>query len=160
MASPFNSPLESGLRSLTVLVAVFPRALDLHHLVFFDYLTVHSGDLDGPDSLHAPIPMRSGELSVRRELIDRGLLLLISRNLVDRLASSDGFSYIATDEASPFLDMLCSEYTVKLRSRADWAISRFGDATLGDIQAIERRIYHGGWTSQFQPVEQGGSRRE
>ena len=159
MPSPFNSPLESGVRSLSVLVAAFPCSLDLQYLVFFDYLTVHSGDVDGPESLHAPIPMRSGELAVRRGLIERGLLLMISRGLVERLALRDGFNYIAAEAAAPFLDMLGSDYTLKLRRRANWVINTFGNVTPEDIQDIERRIYHGGWTSQFQVVEGMTDRR-
>ena len=160
MPSPFNSPLESGVRSLSVLVAAFPRSLDLQYLVFFDYLTVHSGDVNGPESLHAPIPMRSGELAVRRGLIERGLLLMISRDLVERLALHDGFSYIAADAAASFLDMLGSEYTLKLRRRASWVINTFGNVTPEDIRDIERRIYYGGWTSQFQLADGVNNRRQ
>ncbi|MEA5449317.1 ABC-three component system middle component 2 [Leptolyngbya sp. CCNP1308] len=159
MPSPFNSPLESGVRSLSILVAAFPRSLDLQYLVFFDYLTVHSRDVDGPESLHAPIPMRSGELAVRRGLIERGLLLMISRDLIERLAQHDGFSYVAADAAAPFLDMLGAEYTLKLRKRSNWVISTFGNVSTEDIRDIERRIYHGGWASQFQLTEGVTDRR-
>ena len=72
--SPFNSPLETGIRSLAVLVAAYPEPFDLERLVEMDYLVVHSGDADGPYSLHAPLPMRAGELLVRRGLIEKGLL--------------------------------------------------------------------------------------
>lgn len=57
----FNSSLETGVRSLIILVAAFPIAFDLQRLIEMDYLVVHSGDVDGPSSLHAPIPMRIGE---------------------------------------------------------------------------------------------------
>ena len=55
----FNSALETGVRALVILVANFPAALDLQRLVDFDYLVVHSGDVDGPESLHPPLPMLS-----------------------------------------------------------------------------------------------------
>lgn len=58
---PFNSPFETGIRSLAILVAAFPESYDLQRLVEMDYLVVHSGDADGPDSLHAPLPMRGVE---------------------------------------------------------------------------------------------------
>lgn len=158
MVSAFNSPLESGLRATTILLEVFPLALDLEYLVFFDYLTVHSGDVEGgPESLHVPLPMRSGELTVRRELIERGLLLMMSRNLTDRLASSEGFKYIATENASVFLEMLCSPYTLKLRERAKWVISTFGSFTPEQIRAQERQLFRS-WTNQFQAIESSTSR--
>jgi hypothetical protein len=158
VVSAFNSPLESGLRAITLLVEVFPLSLDLEYLVFFDYLTVHSNDVEnGPESLHAPLPMRSGELTVRRELIERGLLLLISRNLTDRVSSSEGFKYVATENASAFLEMLCAQYTLKLRERAKWVISTFGSFTPEQIRAQERQLFKSR-TNQFQAIESSTSR--
>ena len=152
MVSAFNCPLESGLRAITILVEAFPLALDLEYLVFFDYLTVHSGDVEnGPESLHTPLPMRSGELTVRRELIERGLLLMISRNLTDRLASIEGFKYIATENTEPFLEMLRSHYTLDLRNRARWVVSTFGDFTPEQIRTHERQLFRN-WRNQFQPT--------
>jgi hypothetical protein len=85
---PFNSPLECGLRALALLAAAQPAACDLQRLVFYDYLLVHSGDVPaGPDSIHPPTPLRSGEALVRRHWIERGLLLMISRELIIRTFS-------------------------------------------------------------------------
>jgi len=75
--TPFNSPLETGVRSLAILVAAYPASFDLQRLVEMDYLVVHSGDAGGPKSLHAPLPLRAGELLVRRGLIEKGLLLIL-----------------------------------------------------------------------------------
>lgn len=44
--TPFNSPLETGVRSLTILEAAFPLSFDLQRLVEFDYVVVHSGDVE------------------------------------------------------------------------------------------------------------------
>ena len=66
VATPFNSPLETGVRALTVLAESAPAALDLQRLVYFDYLVVHSADAGGPRSLHPNTPLRNGELLVRR----------------------------------------------------------------------------------------------
>ncbi len=56
--TPFNSPLETGIRSLSILVAAYPASLDIQRLVEMDYLVVHSGDAGGPESLHVPLPRR------------------------------------------------------------------------------------------------------
>ena len=101
--SPFNSPLETGIRSLAILVAAYPEPFDLERLIEMDYLVVHSGDADGPESLHAPLPMRAGELLVRRGLIEKGLLLMMSRHLVQRVPAEEGFNYLAGEAAAPFL---------------------------------------------------------
>jgi hypothetical protein len=152
MTSPFNTPLETGIRSLAILTAVFPRELDLQYLVFFDYLAVHSGDVGGPESLHAPLPLRSGELTVRRELIKRGLFLMMSRGLVQRLALENGFQYIATDTAGAFLSMLSSQYISKLKERAEWVAETFAESTPEELKAVERRFFLE-WSPQFQLFE-------
>jgi hypothetical protein len=155
MTVPFNSPLEIGVRTLTILTAVFPNALDIQHLVYFDYLTIHSGDVEGPESLHASLPLRSGELTVRRQLVERGLFLMISRGLVEHLALPDGFQYRASESANAFLSMLSSPYILKLRERADWVITNFGQSSLEELQAVERSFLRA-WTAQFQSFDRVG----
>jgi hypothetical protein len=158
MTSPFNTPLETGIRSLAILTAMFPQSLDLQYLVYFDYLTVHSGDVEGPDSLHAPLPLRSGELAVRRELIERGLFLMMSRGLVQRLSEARGFQYIVTDTASAFLSMLSSDYMSKLRERADWVVETFGESSPEELKVVERQFFQA-WSTQFQSTESTGGRK-
>jgi hypothetical protein len=148
----FNSPLETGVRSLAILVAAYPAAYDLERLVEMDYLVVHSGDADGPNSLHAPLPLRAGELLVRRALIEKGLLLMMSRNLVQRLPTNDGFAYLASDSAAPFLASLSTSYAMKLKERADWAIHRFADTSNAEIRQITHRLFKE-WSSQFQVAD-------
>jgi hypothetical protein len=158
MATPFNSPLETGVRSLTILTAVFPRALDLQRLVDFDYLVVHSGDAGGPESLHAPLPLRSGELLVRRGLIESGLLLMMSRGLVERTVSPEGFQYLATDNAGAFISALSAPYLERLKHRAGWVADTFGDATDEELRTITERFFEE-WSTQFQRVEHAGETR-
>ena len=154
--SPFNSPLETGIRSLAILAAAYPESFDLERLVEMDYLVVHSGDAEGPDSLHAPLPMRAGELLVRRGLIEKGLLLMVSRNLAQRLTGKKGFNYVAGEAASPFLVSLTASYSQKLKQRAIWAVERFADVPTADVRRITHRLFEE-WSSQFQVTDTPGS---
>jgi hypothetical protein len=120
-----------------------------------DYLVVHSGDADGPESLHAPLPLRAGELLVRRGLIETGLLLMMSRGLVQRLPTSDGFAYVAGEAAAPFLAALSTAYMKKLRERAVWVTQRFSDVSTDEITRITHGFFEK-WSSQFQPLENSG----
>lgn len=149
---PFNSPLETGIRSLEILVAAYPAAFDLERLVEMDYLIVHSGDADGPESLHVALPMRAGELLVRRVLIENGLLLMASRNLVQRIPADDGFNYVAGDAAAPFLSSFTSSYSQKLRYRASWVVERFAGVATSEIRRITHRLFEN-WSSQFQSID-------
>lgn len=156
--TPFNSPLETGIRSMAILVAAHPTAFDLERLVEMDYLVVHSGDANGPKSLHAALPMRAGELLVRRGLIEKGLLLMTSRNLTQRIPAEDGFNYIAGDAAAPFLASLTSIYSQRLKERAQWVVERFADMTTSEIRQITYRLFEN-WSSQFQSIDRPRSNR-
>ena len=152
LPSPFNSALETGVRSLSILEAYFPRSIDLQRLVELDYLVVHSGDANGPDSLHTPLPLRAGELLVRREIIEKGLLLMISRGIVERIIGDSGIEYRAGESASPYLAALTAPYTIELRERATWALQTFGDMPPESIRMITRRFFER-WSSQFQSLQ-------
>ncbi len=157
-SNPFNSPLETGVRSLATLVAAFPTAFDIQRLVEMDYLVVHSGDAGGPESLHAPLPLRAGELLVRRGLIESGLRLMMSRSLVGRLTTAEGITYIAGESAAPFMALLTSDYISVLKVRAEWAVNRFRDVPTDEIRQITHRLFEV-WSSQFQPIQTVGFRR-
>lgn len=152
--SPFNSALETGVRTLAILIACYPKAHDLGRLVQYDYLTVHSADADGPPSLHPPLPLRSGELLVRRGLIESGLRLMMSRSLVQRTLHDQGFLYSAADSATSFLDNMTSPYIVALRDRADWVAATFDSLSTDELDSIVRRLFES-WTIEFQPVQSG-----
>jgi len=151
LPTPFNSALETGVRSLFILEASFPSSFDVQRLIEFDYLVVHSGDADGPDSLHTPLPLRAGELLVRRELINRGLLLMMSRGLVERLTTRAGIEYRATEKAAPYLASLATPYALRLHELARWAVERFGHEPTEVIRIITQQFFER-WSSQFQSL--------
>jgi hypothetical protein len=152
--SPFNSALETGVRILTILAESYPNAHDLSRLVQYDYLTVHSADANGPPSLHPPLPMRSGELLVRRGLIDAGLRLMMSRSLVRREPRTEGLLYTATEEAGAFLNNLKSMYILDLRNRAEWVAATFDKLSTDGLNVIVNQLFRA-WTTEFQPTEFG-----
>ncbi|KAA1291464.1 ABC-three component system middle component 2 [Leptospira interrogans] len=151
--NPFNTSFEAGIRSLVILNVAYPNALDLQRLVEFDYLALHSGDAGGPESLHAPLPLRSGELLIRRGVIELGLNLMISRNLIEKIPTYDGIKYLASDSAAPFVQSLASPYIRKLKICASWVIKSFGNATDGELVLLTRNLFRE-WTTQFLPKEE------
>ena len=108
----FSTSIEAGLRSLGLLESVFPTTMDITKLVALDHIVVHSRDFDheAPESLHPPSPYRRAEPVVRRDLIRMGLDLMVARNLIHRIPTAEGFVYLASESASPFLSTLQSEY--------------------------------------------------
>lgn len=155
LPAPFNTPLETGIRSLVILIEAYPAPFDLQRLVEMDYLVVHSGDINGPSSLHAPLPMRAGELLVRRGLVEKGLLLMMSRHLVHQLPSQTGFEYLASDSAAPFMVSLEAPYTRQLKERAEWVVKQFEDLNTEELSQFTHKMFEK-WTSEFQFSQQPG----
>jgi hypothetical protein len=149
MPAPFNTPLEAGIRSVGVLTAAYPIAFDLHRLVAFDYLVVHTGDIGGPVSLHPELPMRSAELLVTRGLVERGLLLMISRGLVHREATAQGIYYRAGEFAETFITSLVSPYVVALLERAAWVADTFSEMEDDNFRETMSAAF-GRWNEEFQ----------
>ena len=158
-ASTFNGPLEAGVRTVVILGAAFPLAFDLQRLVAFDYLLVHTADIGGPESLHPPVPLQSAALLIRRRIVEDGLLLMMTRDLVRREAAPAGLLYRAGESAALFLDALQSEYLVSLKGRADWLVNALGRRSDAEFRGIMHRFFDK-WVEEFQASERslaGGS---
>ncbi len=147
--SPFNGPVETGLRALCVLTTAFPDPYPLQRLVVFDYFLVHSDDIEGgPVGLHPRTPHRGGEILVRRGVIQDGLTLYESRGLIERRYKDGGIFFAATDKSADFLDTLSTEYLALLRKRADWVVERFGELNDTALDAMVRE-HIGTWGAEF-----------
>lgn len=147
--SPFNGPVEIGLRALCVLTTAFPDAYALQRLVVFDYFLVHSDDIKGgPEGLHPQTPHRGGEILVRRGVLQRGLMLYESRGLVERVYKDGGIFFAGTDKSADFLDTLSTEYLRGLRERADWVVDSFGLLDDADLDLMVRERI-GTWGAEF-----------
>jgi len=143
----FNTPLEAGLRAL-FLMSTGPRAFDSQRLVMLDYILVHSGDLGGDPSLHPDAPSQKGELLVRRELIQDGLSLMGSRDLLDRRFSGQGITYRATKAGRHVAAQFESDYAGLLRERARWVVDTFGRMSYKQLsEALKERI--GDWDEEL-----------
>lgn len=148
----FNGPLEAGIRAVSILGAAYPQSYDLQRLVAFDYLLVHTSDVGGPESLHPPTPMHSAELLVRRKLVESALLLMMTRELIQRVITSDGITYCAGENAATFLNSLSSTYLRALKERADWLVGALGSHTDQEFKGVMRRFFDD-WVEEFQHIE-------
>jgi hypothetical protein len=148
----FNGPLEAGMRAVSILGAAYPQSYDLQRLVAFDYLLVHTADVDGPESLHPPTPMHSAELLVRRKIVENALLLMMTRELVQREITLEGIKYSAGENAATFLASLSSAYLRALKDRAAWLVSALGSHTDKEFKGVMRRFFDD-WVEEFQHVE-------
>ena len=132
-----NTPVECGVRSLVVLQSVHPKRCDLKRLVTYDYFLSHSGDVaGGPASLHAESPFRSGEILVRREIVQRGLTLVVAKGLVQQHFGSFGVEYESATFAGEFLNYFESDYARKAKEIAAWINNRFGSMSDSELDTF------------------------
>lgn len=149
----FNNALETGVRAVCILVVNLSNKFDLQQLLALDHIVVHTGDVENaPPSLHPNIVQRSGELLVRRPLVENGLALMESKRLIEKVITPDGFYYCATDLAYAFIESLTNEYIKALIQRAQWAVKMYkdyGDRLFSEIfnSAFDR------WRDEFQMAE-------
>jgi hypothetical protein len=147
----FNTPFETGLRSVIILTACYPAALGLNRLVVFDHLIVHSDDFGGPPRIHPRNRSRAAEVLVRRRLIESGLALMQTRGLVFRTMAPGGFRYIAGDEAGSFVDMLLSNYFLSLKDRAQWLVEEMQPKSDDELSSLVRSRIDV-WEPEFQAI--------
>lgn len=154
MSSPLNGPLEVGMRVLVVLVNAYPRPLDMSKLVLLDFALLHSSDLGGPESLHPPTPVRSGELSVRRDTVRQGLDTLVRAELVEMDATIGGIEFSASEDAWSLVNVLESAYTKRLDERASWVVREFAELEDAELRQTLRKIC-GLWEEEFEYLSAG-----
>lgn len=149
----FNSALETGIRSVCILSVNLTNKFDIHQLLAFDHLVVHTGDVNNaPPSLHPDTLQRNGELLVRRPLVEDGLALMVRKKLVEKECTSNGFYYRATELACVFIESLTNQYIEELNERAKWAVSMYqdyGDKLFFEVfnTAFDR------WAKEFNIIE-------
>jgi hypothetical protein len=145
----FNSALETGVRALVLLNAAFPRMFDLAQLTWFDHLVVHTADVGGPKSLHPDLPQRTGELLVRRRVVEEGVQLMRRLHMITAIADDNGIAYQASEDASALVETMHTPYALALKSRAEWLVRKIDELSgdqLADLiaQKIDR------WAVEFQ----------
>jgi hypothetical protein len=135
----FNNEIEMGLRILVILKCIYPKSFSVEMINYYDYFSLHSKDIGGEKSLHADVPNRSGELFVKRGLIERSLKMLLLRGLVKyayHQDSKNGFEYIITENGVSLIDNLNESYSKNLISSVTWVCHYFKDKTYRDIKCF------------------------
>jgi hypothetical protein len=140
MAEPkikvFNTPLEVGFRALVILRQFSGKSLDIEQLMYLDYLSQNTNDVGGPESLSAPIPNRGVQVYARKELLHKGIVVLLSKELINFENNQTGFSYSINEAGEKFLELFHTKYYHDLAERSAWLTEKFGDMNLMEMRAF------------------------
>lgn len=136
----FNTPVEYGLRSLFILSSIFPKTADLQRLIYFDYLVLHTSDIDPEQtSLHPSYPHRSAEILIKRERLRNGLLIMKSRQLLNIRFDGGGITYVASPLTKKFLEYLTSDYAQQLESSANFVTQKFSSYSDSELDQYMKK---------------------
>jgi hypothetical protein len=133
----FNTAIEIGLRCLILmnLINSNEATLDAEKLMYLDYLSLNTADVGGPESINAPIPKRGVQVYSRKDLVQKGLVYLLSKELIDVNTTESGFSYSITKAGKIFLELFTTKYFNDLQNRATWVTSRWGLMSNGELKS-------------------------
>ncbi|HYH15814.1 MAG TPA: ABC-three component system middle component 2 [Flavisolibacter sp.] len=129
----FNTPLEVGLRGVVILDQLNEWA-DLEKIMYLDYLSLNTKDIGGEESIHAPIPNRGVQVFARKDLLQKGLVIYLAKELINVNATDEGFLYSINNVGKKFLEYFESDYYQLLVSRVKWVVSQFGTKTNSQIR--------------------------
>lgn len=146
--SLFNSPLETGIRAVLLLETIRPEMADLPEMVLFDHVVVHTADFGGPPSLHPDVSGRRGEILVRRRLVEKSLELMQRFHLVEQHVNDNGIFYKASEEAAAYIDLLETDYSVRLKTCARWLGTQISEHSKSTFMALVRERL-GVWDDTF-----------
>lgn len=145
----FNTPVEYGLRSLFILSGIAPKAADLQRLIYFDYLVLHTSDIDPEQtSLHPSYPNRYAEILIKRERLRNGLLIMKSRQLISIKFDHGGITYASNPLTQKFLEYLTSDYAQQLKSSASFVIEKFNTYSNSELDQYMKQNMET-WGSEF-----------
>lgn len=149
----FNGPLEAGLRAVALLGAAFPREYDLQRLTAFDYLLLNTSEFGGPNNLHPSSPIHAPATQVRRAVVQEGIELMMTRDLISRSADKNGIFFRAGESAAMFLDSLQSPYLSRVKSYASWLVEHLGHQDDKAFEAVMRNSFDT-WLMEFQQASE------
>lgn len=123
----YNTPLEIGLRMLVILNELGAKGGDLDQIMYFDFLSLNTKDIGGPESIHAPVPKRGVQVYARKNLMQKGGNLLLSKELIDFRIDEHGFSYGINEVGKAFLTYFTSDYFREFSDRVNWVHQKFNN---------------------------------
>lgn len=137
----FNTPLEIGFRALIILGKCEDKRLEVEQLMFLDYLSQNTNDHGGPSSLGAPIPNRGVQAFARKEVIQKGVTILLSKDLATIHIDKNGFSYSINQAGLKFLQLCNTPYFLQLTERVAWVVQHFDNMSSEDLRGyINKRV--------------------
>lgn len=151
----YNSPHEVGVRILFIL-DICNKRMSKQRIMYYDYFALHLNDLDSSkSSLHPDNPNHSSEIAIKRELINRGLDLVLAKGLISVKYSKTGIYYCSNQLTHSFVELFQNDYVTELKQSISIVDSFFSHQSDAQIyKYINQNI--GKWIGEFEYNLGGG----
>lgn len=145
----FNSPEEIGVRILFIL-DVCQTKMSFQRIMYYDYFSLHLRDLDQTQkSLHPDNPNHSSEIAIKRDLINKGLNLIIAKGLLCVKYAKTGIYYQSNHLTHHFVSLFENGYVEQLKTNINFVNNFFLNNTDRQIyKYVDRNI--GKWAGEFE----------
>lgn len=145
----FNCPEEVGVRALFIL-SLCEKRMSSQRIMYYDYFILHLKDIDeAHKSLHPDNPNHSSEIAVRRNIINKGLELMVSKGLIDIKYTKTGVYYQKNRVTDPFISLFSNGYVEVLKKNIIVVNERFLNYSDAQIyKYISKNI--GSWIGEFE----------
>lgn len=119
MNSIFNTPFEISLRILLMLEVASEQWKTADMIAAADFITVYGRDFGiSTTNLHGENEYKFSEFSLRRELVNKAVKLLVNNGLINVTTTDNGFSYSINQEGLTYCSRLTDDYATKYRNMA------------------------------------------
>lgn len=145
----FNSPEEVGVRILFIL-DICQKMMSSQRIMYYDYFALHLNDLDQKyESLHPDNPNHSSEIAIKRDLVNKGLNLMIAKGLVGVKYSKSGIYYQNNQLTHHFVALFKNGYVEELKRNIGVVNEFFSNYSDKQIyKYINKNI--GKWAGEFE----------
>lgn len=122
-----NSPLEVALRALIILSTNANKFYSIEKLAYLDHIITHMNDYGlMKQNLHNKSIFLESELIAKQILLKKGLLYLISKDLVQVIIKDSKIYYKSNKFSNLFLNTFLSNYYKNYKSFSNIVIEKFG----------------------------------
>lgn len=119
-------------------------------IMYYDYFVLHLNDLDQKyESLHPDNPNHSSEIAIKRDLVNKGLKLMIAKGLLGVKYTKSGIYYKDNQLTHDFVSLFQNEYVEALKRNINVVNGCFSHCSDKHIyKYINKNI--GKWAGEFE----------
>ena len=111
MSNLFNTPFETGLRSLLILHVTKSTGMTIDRIVAYDFITIYGKDFGVSEAnLHGDNSLNFSELSTKRSVCSEGVKSFVLSGLIGINRMQNGFLYKLTSVGKKYVEAMESDY--------------------------------------------------